>query len=184
MSQLVIGVTIKHDPDASPPFEFTYCYHSDSTVPDYLDDSRGNITLPKQGAVTIQFRLMTRTLTLQGTTYDVGLPERVSIEIAPANGPFDAPAASGGTATLPHHTVTFMARNSNSRAYKYTLRTVLIPRKGQADSTPREVEHDPRIKNGGADSSFGYRRIRLLGLGIAALVGYLTIRRLRGSRRD
>lgn len=179
MSMLVICVTIEHKPTAASPFKFTYRYHDDSTAPNYLDNRGGNITLPKQGAVTIQFRLATRTLTLNGITYNVGLPEKTSVLIAPGNGPFDAPAASGGTPTLPNHTVTFMARNTDTKSYKYTFRTVLIPQQGQHDPNPPKVEHDPRIKNGGDTTSFGISGIRLIGAGIAALVGYLAFRWLR-----
>jgi hypothetical protein len=150
MTKLAIGVTI--DPASSGPEKarFIYVYDPNVASPPYLDNDKGDITLPVgKVAVTIQYRLVQSEVTLANNkTYALSLPSGALQVKGPVTGTwpqqFSHPAQSGEPGKPPSMVVV-IDRNDDTGLYKYSLGIVFTPRDGTATT---KVD-DPKIKNGG-----------------------------------
>jgi hypothetical protein len=136
---------------------FTYAYADPvKTKAFYLHDASGNIVIPESEseAVEITFRLKTTQMRIGGQLYDISfklapdsaLPQLHPLMITATSGPippglFDIPPVN------PDHVTTVVATVKQRDRAEYAYR-LLVGVRAQSGAT-RNVEHDPKIRNGG-----------------------------------
>ena len=167
MSKLDIGVTLQAKGNTLRDGVWL-SYHplntSDAAAKGYLKDAAGNIEIPGGGVdeVQIAFQLQTRQLTLDRVQYKASFQlannaharETLAIRqgvALPPSGIFEDPRLDSDDLGGAAGKVSTVSKKRDDKTYSYTLKVGLADQQGRIVN----VEHDPKIKNGGTASRWG-----------------------------